>query len=1118
MPAVEGSNDVTATDFLQQQKSNLELSSLGANEPSSSVVSSGEESIPLAALLSSAPINESDILPPSILQSMNFWLNDSLLTGSSNNNSSVVSSQQLPLQVNVNVPHKVATDTDKLPTPVPLSVTPVPTSFPLPHPQTQQQPPSLPSSLTMPQPQQHSFSGLGDLIPMDLALDLPNLATTNSFKDIGNMGSLAPVQQIGNHQPGLAPDFLQQLSQQLHPFRQGSIDSSTNSPLTVSSPNPLSMMPFPTTDFASLNLLNPFDTQQQQQQQQQHLSTMTATSVSSSGILRDANIPPALAGISEGAYGNVFANVSTQTSNSTPGNSATQQPVPGSLSNASTMESLNNANMLPQTLSFCSGGLAAALTQNGGSNKKDSDVFQKATTENQGSMLGSIAFAEGDSNNAVLDPLVMLSTSNSSMSTKLNWDTSQLFSQLTATPVQKQSPTISTDASGPPLSLSDLQMNGNSPSLNLRNGGISSPNGSTSSSAVVAQMNNDAIPQMLKDTVSLHPELGSAELIYNLLITHVVHDWSRIGIYQAHLFWMRIKQYKLPKFHLFAMIADASRSWTLAEELRSALPPNLDEICYSLAIKDTPTEAAKPNILTCLGLIALAGYEFKSARFAPMLEHGCLAYRLITLIKFRGASFPWRAVKKCYDIDGLDSNYQLLLRAFWRIYMSLFYATEIFRLDAPEDRDFLPEMPVCDDIFVQHVFVSDISQEFGFKMVKPPYTVSDTGHGDLFRILCELYIRQYKISNKFNRVLRGEKSSMFYLTFLREWDRQMLEWREKLPAYLKDDLVELSRTTKPLDARQRKMNFNGLSEDEMWQKRHAWNQEVGRAMEILYVHMMFDSLRLKAHRIGLIILMHEDLEMVRNFQHSRVFAVSEIPIEPSREPIMGSHAEDSAWFKELMESANETASHLYTLLKFNHQFGFDLHAYTVVIVGTLLQLGLVYVGQVQSQDSQVAWQAMLRLARILGMIRSLDRWGPALYIFTNILKALGRSDLIMRLPSPETRARLVADTRKPTSTGSRSMSVDSDGSANQNKRKNEDSNMHGDEKRYEFSDQHHGDPHSVTNSLDSPNSMNEDEFVANPFPPDHVISHIMKEQNVSTATFFSPTLPILAASLLHSNT
>ncbi|KAJ2546044.1 hypothetical protein EV175_005743, partial [Coemansia sp. RSA 1933] len=229
----------------------------------------------------------------------------------------------------------------------------------------------------------------------------------------------------------------------------------------------------------------------------------------------------------------------------------------------------------------------------------------------------------------------------------------------------------------------------------------------SSACARIGQMNRDKIPQMLKDAVEEHPELGCPELIYNLLIIHVVHDCSRIGIYQAHLFWMRVGEYKLPKFHLYASIADASRSWSLPDDLRAALPPNLDEICYTLAIEQAPTDDSDLQIISAIGLLILASYEFKSARFAPMVEHNCLAYKIIVQVKFRGAPFPWRAAKKKPDESGVDSNYEALLRAFWRLSLSLYYATEIFRIDAPEDRDFLPEMPKGDDYFVQRVFVVD---------------------------------------------------------------------------------------------------------------------------------------------------------------------------------------------------------------------------------------------------------------------------------------------------------------------------------------------------------------------------------------------------------------------------
>ncbi|KAI8324916.1 hypothetical protein GQ54DRAFT_270511 [Martensiomyces pterosporus] len=1087
-----------------------------------------DENIPLAAFFGTMPINESDILPPSILQSMNFWMNDSLLT-----EPTTPSTAALPAAMSAAKPIPAMESVAKSAAIAPSASITM---------QQQQQ-----------QQQQNNMSLLNNLIPMDVALGLPpfiNPISPSSDAGITMAGpSTNPLAALSSAHPscasafGFSPDFMQQLSQmqslQIAPSSDSPYTSaSMHSPLSAASPNPLlgqpdvnSLLPFPTSAFASLNLLSSLDSQRQRQRQPQQLQSRTP-SVSSNvaALFSTAAISPA------------------STNAIAPGGllkSATAPPFTGNI-----LQQAQTAALTAMTPSSSSGphqipmSNIPVLPNADGSNKRLESALNKIKASGL-SYVSNSAASQASANHPISVDTVGI--------TQPRARTTSVSMQMVDSPIEPplDSAAASSTHNGlfsgiPPLSPLHAQAR-----LSVDSAAHSVIT-SASNASSVPQMNNDTIPQMLKDIVQEHPELGSAELIYNLLITHVVHDCSRLAIYSARLFWLRVKEYKLAKYHLLAAIADASRSWTLPDSLRSALPQNIDETCYELAMRDAPTTPNNPSVVAVTALLVMASYEFKSARFAPMLEHNCLAFKMITQVKFRGAPFPWRGAKKIKDANGLDCNYQLLLRVFWRLYMVMYFSTEIFRIDAPEDRDFLPEMPERDDYFAQHVFVPDETAEFGFKMVPPPYDVPHNDRGDLMSILCELYIKQYKMANRFNRILRGEKTALSYITYLQEWDRQMLEWRDNLPQYLRDDLTELARHTQPLDVRRRRMNLEGLSEDEMWQKRHQWNRDVGRTMEVLYVHMMFDMSRLKAHRIALMLLLHEDLDMVRNFQCSKAFALQELPRLANTAPVSQSFEEDSEYFKRSAEAANSSASHVYDLLKFNYQFGFDLHAYTTLIISTLLQVGLVYVGRVQSSYPNLAWCAMLRLARILAMIRSLERWGPALYIFTNILKALGRPELILQVPSPQTRAELAANTRKPAavaSQGSRSMSVDSattgdscadnsccypqlhlspgiaalDGSGNSTgKRKScaggggEDG--HGDEKRYEFHDHHHGDPHSVSGGpMDSPTTGSEDEDVTNPFPHDHVISHIMREQKVSTATFFSPTLPILAASLLHTN-
>ncbi|KAJ1668413.1 hypothetical protein EV178_000444 [Coemansia sp. RSA 1646] len=1155
---------------------------------------------------------------------MNVWMNDSLLNSGvfpatsdlgkgsvqgNNGSASAFTAAQLPVSFSPSTLEALASES-------PATITDA-------GPTAQQLLPSYITHNQMPNPYDPNA-----LIPMDFALGLPafnsqlgvdanNTLSSNNEPSSSALASFSPMTEIAALQArsspltsfvlGLQPDFLQQLN----PLRQAQIgtatwtptysNSTTHSPLNMSSPNPLVSSAadvshtanFPTSAFASLNLVNSLELPPSPQNANAALrEPMPGNSMAT--ILANSALSRIPAGIT-----NSSSSASTSATSALPVSGSVlagmMQPVPNALSSAATLGS----TMLPlQQLSALGGtnqamfprhnsvpmaqGCQASLDVSSSADVRhvtaatSQPIFSSSIVSKPGnaSLIATLQQSASSLNIQIpcSDRVNNISFANSLLSSSSLGNTTPNLKDTISPERQEElhkkrliygtqtssGPRVTNSAGGKEHSVTAPSLNAGSTTLidGSSNSVTSSPHQSKESAsgspavgtlsstiANVGQMNKAIIPQMLRDAVDEHPELGCAELIYNLLIIHVVHDCSRIGIYQAHIFWMRVREYKLPKFHLYASIADASRSWSLPDELRAALPPNLDEICYALSIEVAPTDDSDLQIINAIGLLILASYEFKSARFAPMVEHNCLAYKIIVQVKFRGAPFPWRAAKKHPDESGVDSNYEALLRAFWRLSLSLYYATEIFRIDAPEDRDFLPEMPTGDDYFVQRVFVVDPAGEFGFKAVKPSYEVSDTGIGDMFSIISELFIKQYKIANRFNRVQRGEKTGDWYINYLLEWDRQMLEWREGLPQYLHGDLAALARQTQPLDARRRRMNLWGLSEDGMWQKRHQWNQDVGRTMEVLYVHMVFEMARIKAHRIGLMLLMREDLDMLRNFQNSKVFTVQELPPMPHMPPITLSHEEDAERFSHFSKQASDAASHLYDMLKFSYQFGFDLHAYSTIIISTLLQVGLVYVGQVQSSDTRLAWCAMLRLARILGMIRSLERWAPALYIFTNILKALGRPELILHPPSPETRAQLLADTRRPAAFADRAMSIDSSTTADTNnmevcddstqhtpagedesdhahssstgKRKSSSTDVHGDEKRYEFSDHHHGDPHSVSSISSSPASEEED--VTNPFPPDHVISHIMHEQKVSTATFFSPTLPILAASLLHNN-
>ncbi|KAJ2258980.1 hypothetical protein GGI01_003796 [Coemansia sp. RSA 376] len=291
-------------------------------------VKSVDENIPLAALFGSAPINESDILPPSILQSMNFWLNDSMLTGNAGmlpgtgtfasqmglmNNNSASSAQ-----------------------PAPAASAAAAIQFP------------ASQGLQQQQQQPQGLGLLSNLIPMDFALGLPALsgnmdpavsmaltrAPTDSFVGFGTLGTLP---QAGRPL-GVSTDFLQQLSQQIMPFDDSakssanspySLGASILSPLTAASPNllghsdmPNSMAHFPTSAFASLNLVNALDLQHSAQISQQ-LQATTSAGADISALLSSSVLSQMPTGINTDPTG--FAGVGVGSS------AGCMRPVPNAL-------------------------------------------------------------------------------------------------------------------------------------------------------------------------------------------------------------------------------------------------------------------------------------------------------------------------------------------------------------------------------------------------------------------------------------------------------------------------------------------------------------------------------------------------------------------------------------------------------------------------------------------------------------------------------------------------------------------------------------------------------------------------------------------------------------------
>ncbi|KAJ2805984.1 hypothetical protein H4R20_001872, partial [Coemansia guatemalensis] len=140
-----------------------------------------DDSMPLAALFGSAPIDESDVLPPSILQNMNLWMNDSLLTAAA-------AAAGIPGYDNPQP--QTGISGAGFSQALPASAAATQTSHQQQLQQQQQQQQQVPPQISLPSQSTSGDFGLlnnngsSNFIPMELALGLPTLAA--QFTSVSN--------------------------------------------------------------------------------------------------------------------------------------------------------------------------------------------------------------------------------------------------------------------------------------------------------------------------------------------------------------------------------------------------------------------------------------------------------------------------------------------------------------------------------------------------------------------------------------------------------------------------------------------------------------------------------------------------------------------------------------------------------------------------------------------------------------------------------------------------------------------------------------------------------------------------------------------------------------------
>ncbi|KAJ1887716.1 hypothetical protein LPJ66_008937 [Kickxella alabastrina] len=159
----------------------------------------------------------------------------------------------------------------------------------------------------------------------------------------------------------------------------------------------------------------------------------------------------------------------------------------------------------------------------------------------------------------------------------------------------------------------------------------------------------------------------------------------------------------------------------------------------------------------------------------------------------------------------------------------------------------------------------------------------------------------------------------------------------------------------------------------------------------------------------------------------------------------------------------------------------------VAIAGEVLN---VLVGQLGIKDKAAMWKTKTRLGHVLCLLRSLQHWAPAIYMFVSGIQALSDPTLVLEVDEAKLQDIIKRQNldeqqqQQPNIGGILGASCAPDSSAVGGRSSSGDGSVS------QFS---------------------------NPYPPNHIINLIVDDLDSSLATFLAPAYPMLLLKIIASN-
>ncbi|KAJ1787437.1 hypothetical protein LPJ59_005730 [Coemansia sp. RSA 2399] len=611
---------------------------------------------------------------------------------------------------------------------------------------------------------------------------------------------------------------------------------------------------------------------------------------------------------------------------------------------------------------------------------------------------------------------------------------------------------------------------------------------------------DDFIPEIIKVYAREFPGKLSADVLLKVMRGICSNTRTSLVNIDLEIMWCMILKGIVPRMLLFSYIASMTRGQVIDQELMAQLPARFDETCYEIAAKDIPLALASPSLWGALGLHLIGRYEFQSSRYDLMMEHYEMATEILTKTTFHGCPFPWINVSEKLKHT---FEYDYYVYTFWVGFQ--WHLVCCFNLDRPFNVD-IGVQSLPSPTTIRGYFAPDLLCGFDLLTLLP---VGSWPRSAQTENLDKVWFRglddpeyegwrptewnnispNYKITAQLQRMLPlGAQLYKLQCAFcenmmtLSTYLRQLHTQQELLKRWLYSLPEEFEIT-------QEKVNqFTSAAVNHKESGIETFNR-VMDFKELIMMYGLYSSLVIRANRVALLGMLNESLKAPATSMQMRIFGLRDYfeAVDQGVGDVDYGSKEYDMWQKNLAfhkcrMQCYESMSILCDVVQLSFVLRLNVFTYGTTYVAIAGEMLNVLISQLGTRDNNVKWKTKTRLAHVLFLLRSLQHWAPAIYLFVYGIQVLSDPSLLL----------------EGVSTGGDRQS--DSGIAKGNK-------AAADAISPPSNSDHTTDNSGAANPVGIPN----------PFQRNHIISLIVEELDMTLALFLAPAYPMLLLKIFASS-